>query len=50
MQQLSSTLRLNFHILKITRFLHPRYFQQILGDILKNVEKTSASVLMRLYD
>ena len=31
--KLSSTLRLNFHFLKIIRFFHPK----ILGDIQKNV-------------
>ena len=49
-QKLSNTLRLNFLHLKIIHFLHPRYQLKIIGDILKNVQKTSASVLMTLYD
>ena len=46
--KLGSTLRLNFCFLKIIRFLHPRYHPKI-GDILKNIQKTNASVLMRLF-
>ena len=38
------TLGLSFCI------FHPRYHQKIVWDILKNTQKTSASVLMRLYD
>ena len=38
-QKLSNSLRLNCHFLKIIRFLHPRYYPKILGDILKNVQK-----------
>ena len=49
-QKLSNTLRLNFRYLKIIRFLHPCYHPKIIGDILKNVQKISASVLMTLYD
>ena len=45
---LSNTLRLIFCYLKTIRFLHPRYDPKMLGDILKNVQKTSASILMRL--
>ena len=29
---------------------HPRYHPKIIGDILINVQKASASVLMALYD
>ena len=47
---MSNTLRLNFCYLKIIEFLHPRYLPKILGDILKNVQKASASILMTLYD
>ena len=36
---------LNFSFLEIIRFLHPRCLPKIL-DILKNAQKTSASVLM----
>ena len=36
--------------LKTIRFLHPRYHSKIIGDTLKNIQKISASVLMRLYD
>ena len=43
-------MRLNFHFLKVIRFIHPRYYPKMLGDILKNVQKTSASVIMSLYD
>ena len=49
-QKLSKTLRLNSSYLKIIHFLHPRYHPKIKRDILGNVQKTSASVLMRLYD
>ena len=40
-QKLSNTQRLNSRFLKIIRFLHPRYHQKIIGDILKNIQKTS---------
>ena len=49
-QKLNNTLRLNFDFLKIIRFIHPRYHPKIIGEILKNVQKTSASALMKLYD
>ena len=35
--------------LKIICFLHLRYHPKIIADILKTVQKPSASVLMRLY-
>ena len=41
---------LNFWYLKTIRVLHPRYRPQKIGDILKNVQKISASVLMKLHD
>ena len=44
------TLRLNFHYSKIIRFPHPRYQPKIVGDILKNIQKTSLPALMTLYD
>ena len=34
-----STLRLSFCYLKIIRFLHPRYHQKLIGDILKMYKK-----------
>ena len=40
----------NFHYLKIIHILHPRYHPEIIGDIFKNVQKTSAPILMTLYD
>ena len=46
-QKLSNTLRLN---LKIIHFFHPDCHPKIIGDTLKNEQKTSASVLMRLYN
>ena len=49
-QKLSNTLRLNFHSLKIIRFFHSRFHPEIIGDILKNVQKTRVSVLMTLYE
>ena len=49
-QKLRNTLRLNFRYLKIIRFPHPRYHPKILGYIFKNVQYTSASLLMTLYD
>ena len=39
--KLSKNLRLNFYYLKLVHFLHPRYHPKIIGDILKNVQKTS---------
>ena len=49
-QKLSNTQRLDFLYLKIIHFFNPSYQPKIIGDILKNVQKTSASVLMTLYD
>ena len=49
-QKLSNTLRLNFLYLKIFRLFHPCYHPKIIADTLKNVQKTSVFVLMRLYD
>ena len=46
-QKLSNTQRLDFLYLKIIHFFNQ---PKIIGDILKNVQKTSASVLMTLYD
>ena len=43
-------MRLNSHFMTIIRFLHPRYHPKTIGDILINVQKTSVSVLMTLYD
>ena len=34
----------HFYYLKIICFLHPRYHPKIIGDILKNTQKTSTSV------
>ena len=48
-QKLSSTLRLNIHYLKAIHFLHPRYHPKVIADILKNIQKASASVLMSLW-
>ena len=36
--------------LKFIHFPYPSCHPKIVGDILKNIRKTSASVLMRLYD
>ena len=44
----SNTLRLIFRYLKIIRLLHPRYHPKIIGDILKNVQKLSASGFVTL--
>ena len=41
-------MRLDFCYLKINRFLHPSYYLKIVGDNLKNIQKASTSVLMRL--
>ena len=43
-QKLSNTPRLNFHYLKIIRFLHPCYQPKIMGDILKYVKRIRATV------
>ena len=40
---------MDIRFLKIIRFLHPRYYPKIIGDILNNEQKTSAPVLMTLY-
>ena len=48
-QKLNDALRLNLHDLKIIGFLHRRYHLKII-DVLKNVPKTSAPVLVTLYD
>ena len=45
-QKLSSTLRLNFRYLKIVCYLHLRYHPEIIDDILKTIQKTTATVLM----
>ena len=50
MFKVNKTLSLNLRYLKISRFLHLPYHPKIMGDILKTVQKPSASVLMRLYD
>ena len=47
-QKLSNTLRLNVCYLKIIYFLHPYYHLKITRDILKNKQKPSVYVLMRL--
>ena len=49
-QKLSNTLRLNFCYLKIIPILHPCYHLKLIRDIVKNVQKTSVSVLMRSFD
>ena len=49
-QTLRNTLRLDFCYLKIIRFFYPRYHPKIKGDILKNVQKTIASLLMTVCD
>ena len=43
-----NTLKVNFCFLEIVRFLQPRYHPKIIGDTLKNVLKTNASVLLIL--
>ena len=47
-QKLSNNL--NMYYLKISRFLNPRCHTNLILDIIKNVQKTSASTLMGLYD
>ena len=49
-QKLSNTLRLNLHNLKIINFHHPRHHAKIIGNVLKNVQKTSVIILMTLYN
>ena len=41
---------LNLCYLEIIGFLHSCYHPKVIVDILKNVQKISAPVLMRLYD
>ena len=48
-QMLSNTLRLNFCYLKIIHILHARYHRKIIEDILKNVQKKSTSIWIKLY-
>ena len=43
-QKLSNTLRLNFCHLKTIAFFHPRYHPKVIGDILKNIQKTKKSI------
>ena len=38
-----------FHT-RLSILKNPSYNPKIIGDILKNIQKASASVLMRLYD
>lgn len=49
-QKPSNTLTLNFCDLKTVCFVHTRYDRKIFGDIFKNVQKTSVSILLRWYD
>ena len=49
-QHFQSNFRLNFRYLEIIHFLHPRYHPKIIGDILKNVQKLIAFLLMTVYD
>ena len=49
-QKLSNILKLNFCYMKIIPFLQTRYYQKIMGDIVKNAQKTSVPVLLRLCD
>ena len=42
-------MRLNFRNLKIICFTHLRNRPKMVGDILKNVQKTSVFILMTLY-
>ena len=49
-QKLSNTLRLNVHNLKTINFHHPRHHAKIIGNVLKNVQKTSVIILMTLYN
>ena len=48
-QKLSNTVMLNFCHLKIINFLYPRYHPKTIGDILKNVQKTNASIWITTY-
>ena len=48
-QKLNNTLRPKFCYLKIIHSLHPpRYHPKIIGDLLKNVQKTSTDKLMTM--
>ena len=49
-KKLSNTLRLSFCCLRIIRFPRPCYHPKTIGEILHNVQKTSAFVLMRFND
>ena len=48
--KISNSLRMNFRYSKIIHFFHPRYYQKIIEDIPKNVQKPTTSVLLTLYD
>ena len=49
-QNLSNTPRLTFLYLKIIGVFYPRYHPKVIGDFLKNVQKTNATGLMSLCD
>ena len=47
---LSNNLRLSFCSVKIIRLLHPCDNPKKVGHVLKNVQKSSVSILMKIYD
>ena len=47
-QKLTNILRLNICFLNVIHFLQASHHPKIVEDILKNIQKTSASLLMRL--
>ena len=45
-KKLSNTLKLNHFDFKTIHFLHPRYYPKGIVDVLKNVQKINAPVLI----
>ena len=41
---------MTFRYFKIIRFLHPHYHSKTIDDILKIIQKTNTSILMKFYD
>ena len=49
-KKIEQTLRLNFRYLTITYILCTRYHPEIIGDILRNMQKSKRLLFMRLRD
>ena len=49
-EKLNNILSLNFYFLTIIHFFHLCYHPKLIWDVLRNVQKTNVSVLMKLCD